>query len=78
MLTVILSGIGATVIITQSRLFLPIQKLGKFFQCTICIGFWVGVYFNINNSNVIEIFKMGCITSISSYTWYLIFKNRIE
>jgi hypothetical protein len=65
-----LAGMGMTMIITMSKLFRPIQKLGKFFKCSMCLGFWSGVFFGmVYNSDP---FILGCIVSIVSYTWKML------
>ena len=52
-LFITLAGVGATLIITQSHLFQPLQKFfnpetqpyaAKFFNCPMCMGFWVGLF----------------------------------
>lgn len=77
-------GIGATVIITLSRLFRWLQDLAKFFRCPLCVGFWVGFFLEAFEQNLELIFepfaafKMGCIVSISSYSWFLLMKYFID
>lgn len=79
----VIAGMGATMIITISRLFKPIQSLNKFFKCPMCIGFWVGVSIQTINYQpniefITKAFLFGCITSISSYTWYILMKPLIN
>jgi len=46
-----LAGVGATIIVTTSYLFRPLQRffrneyLYKLFNCPICYGFWQGLAF---------------------------------
>lgn len=79
-------GIGATVIITLSRLFRWLQDRAKFYRCPLCVGFWVGAFIETLNQyqaqseyfEPLEAFKMGCIVSISSYSWFLLMKVFID
>jgi len=65
-----LAGIGMTTIITMSKLFQSIQKLHTFFKCPMCVGFWSGVFLAIVYDS--EPFILGCIVSITSYTWKML------
>lgn len=57
-----LAGVGATIIITKSYLFRPLQrvydpefncgadihpKLNKLFNCPLCVGAWVGFFLQV-------------------------------
>lgn len=79
------AGIGATIIVTLSRLFRPLQNLGKFFRCPLCVGFWVGFGLLAVNSvklygffEPFDAFKSGCVISLGSYTWFLLMKGFIN
>lgn len=41
---VILALVGATIIITRGTIFKGLQRsrLGGFFTCSLCVGFWIG------------------------------------
>ena len=39
----LLASAGLTVIVTQGSLFRPLQRLAEFFQCSLCVGFWIGL-----------------------------------
>jgi len=43
-INVILALVGATIIITRGTIFRSLQqsRLGSFFTCSLCVGFWVG------------------------------------
>lgn len=71
---------GMTMILVYGSLFNKIRPkegfFGALFKCTMCTGFWVGVFVNIClfilnkdifNSIIIGSFLSGCISSGSSY-----------
>ena len=68
-----LALIGATLIVTRSTIFRPLQKLWPlFFRCPQCIGFWVGVAAGgfqrrlSGNGKPLDAFVVGCATSLLS------------
>lgn len=71
----ILSTIGLTTIVTQSKLFKPFReyslKYTTLFKCTLCFGFWSGliIYFLPKS---LEFIKYGLISSIVCYLFYLL------
>lgn len=43
--TLFLALVGTTIIVTRSTLFRPLQTFyPMFFACSMCVGFWVGVF----------------------------------
>ncbi len=61
------------------------EKLGGFFHCPMCIGFWVGVFLcGINpytelfmfDISVATAFLLGCLSSGTSYVLTMLFGDR--
>jgi len=57
-------------------------RLGELFKCTMCMGFWVGVFlFGINgltelfsfDYNLTNAFLLGCLSSGTSYIINMVF-----
>ena len=74
----VISCVGLTMIITQSYIFKPIREyfkeakhLYKLLNCTMCMGFWVGVL-------MFQSFQYALVSSISSYTYYLLMKYFVD
>lgn len=76
----ILASFGFTHILVHSKLLKPIRPKHYFFHCSMCIGFWAGIFIyflmqglenSLSNLNSLqfwcELFIMGCISSGSSY-----------
>jgi len=80
LLLFILSAYGLTQILCYGKIldnWRPTTgKLGELFQCSMCTGFWVGVFlggidpftglFSLS-SNFVDIFLLGTISSGTSY-----------
>lgn len=76
----ILACYGLTQILCYGKIFerwRPTHgKLGELFSCSMCMGFWVGVFlagivkfstlFSLS-ANIVDIFLLGCISSGTSY-----------
>lgn len=76
----ILSAYGLTQILCYGKIFERWRprhgKLGELFSCTMCMGFWVGLFlggidkfstlFSLS-ANIVDIFLLGCISSGTSY-----------
>ena len=76
----ILVAYGLTQILVYGSIFDSIRptkgKLGELFQCSMCLGFWVGIFlyglsfytelftFELNGANP---FLLGCLSSGTSY-----------
>ena len=76
MLTFILACYGLTQIIVYSKILSPIRPSYYFFNCPMCVGFWVGVFLVILNPftelfifdvSLINAFVLGCLSSGTSY-----------
>jgi len=76
----ILSAYGLTQIIVYGSIFDPLRPaqgwLGKLFNCSMCVGFWVGVFlFGINvytelfnfEYNLLNLLLLGGLSSGTSY-----------
>ena len=76
----ILSAYGMTYILVYGSIFDAVRptkgKLGQFFHCPLCLGFWVGVFlWSINyytelftyDYNLINGLLMGCVSAGTSY-----------
>jgi hypothetical protein len=76
----ILAAFGMTQILVYGSVFNNIRptrgKLGELFNCSMCVGFWVGIFlFGINgftelftfDYNFINALVMGCLSSGTSY-----------
>jgi hypothetical protein len=69
---------GLTLILTKGNIFNKIRPNKKFFKCSMCIGFWVGIFlFAINGYTELFTFKYNLINpillgSLSSGTSYFL------
>lgn len=90
LLIFILSTIGLTLIVTQSYLFKPIRNiaskmhpsLGKLLSCTMCFGFYSGIFiktlllsYNKETISLSIILIFGFIGSFVCYLTYLLIKE---
>lgn len=76
----ILSSYGLTQILCYGKIFdkwRPTNgKLGELFSCSMCMGFWVGLFlggidpftqlFSLS-ANFVDTFLLGCVSSGTSY-----------
>ena len=75
----IFATVGLTLIVTQSKLFKPFRKLckkihkkiGYFFGCPMCFGFWAALSVYGLDQYGYEIINYGFIGSFFSYLIYL-------
>ena len=76
----ILCAAGMTQILVYGSIFDRIRPtcghMGKLFHCTMCMGFWAGVFlFGVNKYtelftfeyNIVNLFLLGCLSSCTSY-----------
>ena len=72
----ILCAYGITQILKYAHIFDKIRPNKKFFKCSMCLGFWVGIsLFSINKYtelfsfeyNFINLILLGCLSSGTSY-----------
>jgi len=72
----ILVSYGFTQIVIYAKIFEKIRPENYFFHCSMCVGFWVGVFlFGINkytelfnfNYSIGNCFCLGCLSSGTSY-----------
>jgi len=84
MLNFIFVCFGLTQIITSSKIFEGIRKDSYFLHCSMCVGFWVGLFlfllspftqlFNFDY-NVVTGLCLGCISSGTSYVLSVLFDD---
>ncbi len=76
LLAFILACYGMTMVLVYSKIFEKIRPKHHFFHCTMCVGFWVGIFVNtlmllldmdFFNDFIIGSFLSGCISSGTSY-----------
>ena len=76
MIIYILCAYGLTQILVYSRIFAPIRPDYYFFNCPMCVGFWVGVLLLFLNPftelftfdvSLVNAFLLGCLSSGTSY-----------
>ena len=76
----VLCAFGITQIIVYGSIFDRIRptcgEMGKLFHCTMCMGFWVGVFLLVTNRftelftfehTLANYFILGCVSSGTSY-----------
>ena len=67
LITFILACYGLTMILVYGKIFDVIRPKHHLFHCTMCMGFWVGVF----NSFLLDVpfnyLIAGCISSGTSY-----------
>jgi len=82
----VLSAYGLTQILIYGKIFENIRptqgKIGEFFRCPMCVGFWVGMFlFGINEFtelftfkySIANLFILGWLSSGTSYVLNMIF-----
>ena len=76
----ILACYGLTQILCYGKIFDKWRpksgKLGELFSCSMCMGFWSGIFFGVIDhftrllslsTNIVDIFILACISSGTSY-----------
>lgn len=73
-MTDIIGLVGATLIFTWSSLFDGVREIyPKMLKCSMCVGFWVGIFGGIaRQKDVVDTFLLGTTVSIVSFITYLI------
>ena len=78
----ILACYGLTQILIYAKLFEPIRPTHHFFHCSMCMGWWVGLFLwaiNISTElfsfeySVATAFILACVSSGTSYILNMIF-----
>lgn len=76
LLIFILASYGMTMMLVYGKIFEKIRPKHHLFHCTMCTGFWVGIFINIClnilnknvfNNIILGSFLCGCISSGTSY-----------
>ena len=72
----ILACYGMTMILVYGQIFKKIRPTYHMFHCTMCMGFWVGIFINfllcmlnknLFDSIILGSFLSGCISSGTTY-----------
>ena len=72
----ILIAYGLTQILVYSKILSPLRPSAYFFNCPMCVGFWVGAFLVLLNPftelftcdvSFVNAFLMGCLSSGTSY-----------
>lgn len=78
----ILCSYGMTQILVYGKIFNPIRPSHYFFHCSMCVGFWVGLFLWAINDHTelftfdcsfVTAFMLGCLSSATSYVLNMIF-----
>ena len=82
LLLFVLAAYGLTQIIVYGRIFDKIRPAHHFFHCSMCIGWWVGLFLWAINQytelftfgySIATAFLLACISSGTSYVLNMIF-----
>jgi len=85
LLLFILSAFGLTQIIIYGRIFKKVRPSHHFFHCSMCIGWWVGLFLWAINQytelfifdySIATAFVLACISSGTSYGLNMIFGDK--
>ena len=67
LLTFLLACYGMTMILVYGKVFKAIRPKYHMFHCTMCMGFWVGVFNSFLLDLPFNFFIAGCVSSGASY-----------
>ena len=85
LLLFVLAAYGLTQIIVYGRIFDKIRPSYHFFNCSMCIGWWVGLFLWAINPytelftfeySIATAFVMACISSGTSYVLNMVFGDK--
>jgi hypothetical protein len=85
LLLFVLAAYGLTQIIVYGRIFDKIRPSYHFFNCSMCIGWWVGLFLWAINPytelftfeySIATAFVMACISSGTSYVLNMVFNDK--
>ena len=85
LLLFVLAAYGLTQIIVYGRIFHKIRPSYHFFHCSICIGWWVGLFLWAINPytelftfeySIATAFLLGCVSSGTSYVLNMVFGDK--
>jgi len=85
LLLFMLAAYGLTQIIVYGRIFDKIRPSYHFFNCSMCIGWWVGLFLWAINPytelftfeySIATAFVMACISSGTSYVLNMVFNDK--
>jgi len=84
LLLFVLAAYGLTQIIVYGRIFDKIRPCYHFFHCSMCMGWWVGLFLWAINQytelftfeySIATAFLLACVSSGTSYVLDMIFGN---
>ncbi len=67
LLAFILASYGMTMVLIYGKIFDAIRPKHHFFHCTLCMGFWVGIFNSLLINLKFSFFVAGCISAGTSY-----------
>jgi len=67
LLTFILACYGMTMIVVYGKIFEPVRPNHYFFRCTLCMGFWIGLFNCFMIQLPFNAFTAGCISAGTCY-----------
>lgn len=67
LISFILACYGMTMILVYGRIFDSIRPKYHFFKCTLCMGFWVGIFNYFIIKLDLNLFSAACISAGTSY-----------
>ena len=85
LLLFVLAAYGLTQIIVYGRIFNKIRPSYHFFHCSMCIGWWVGLFLWAINPytelftfeySIATAFVMACVSSGTSYVLNMVFDDK--
>ena len=85
LLLFVLASYGLTQIIVYGKIFDKIRPTHRFFHCSMCIGWWVGLFLWAINMytqlftfdySVATAFLLGCVSSGTAYILNMVFGDQ--
>ena len=67
LLSFILACYGMTMILMYGRIFNKIRPDWELLKCSMCTGFWVGLFIWLISEQPFNFFLAGCISSGTTY-----------
>lgn len=67
LLAFILACYGMTMIILYGKIFNKIRPDWELLKCSLCVGFWVGIFNSFLVNINLNFFVCGCISAGTSY-----------
>lgn len=67
LITFLLASYGMTMILVYGKIFDSVRPNHHFFNCCLCMGFWVGIINSFLLPLKFNFFVAGCISAGTSY-----------